>query len=775
MRRLSLLLLLAPAIALAQSAPPDVVLPDFAPPAPAESETGAKVEPELGLDREIDIANIVTSAAKGVTTVQEAPAIVTIVTADEIRARGFKRFLEVLGTVPGWVSPVEAEGGQVALPLVRGTGQAALYMRDGVSFFDPILNLSSMNRSAPLETIKRVEVVTGPGGVLWGANSFLGVVNVITKDAEDVNGLEVNARYGAGPGDPNDFRAYALFGQTFFKDRLKVMLHASYETFQGAQYTVPAFLATSPAPQPPGPVVYGTDVTCAGDPSCVHLGTRQSANDTSWLAIFDGKISAGPLSLYWSYPIGNIYQPLNFSGGAVTQDKNAMGQVIPASTANLWNFYDRYAILEYRDRFVADKVGLDAKLYYIDFERHLAPRVFGSSVALPGGLSFDVTGQSVTRFGATLDADATISSWLRGIAGAEVFKESVAHATAVFTEPDVARLPLVCPLAPGGGYVPNCPLTFINAADRTVVGVFADAQLKPVRTLTLDGGVRYQQGFGGRPYDAQYLGSAALVWQFAPNFHLKLNFSQGFRPPVFNNTDSNGAAVEFNGNPNLKVEQSTAYQGEVNARLLKNVKNIRELQLRLDYSYTVLDNYIVVERSAYQNSGSRGIQSVEFLSKLYLNGDHSLNFTYTFLQVKTSDSGELRSVPNHWFTLGATFNLIKDTLDVNTNLNIFGAYEDPNRFISGLFGVPGQAAGQGAVAARFSDVAFDRLSPVALLQLGVRLRLWKDHVSASVQVFNVLNQKFYYPDVFYDQAPTIEIQPLPAPGISGFASLTFRP
>ena len=44
-----------------------------------------------------------------------------------------------------------------------------------------------------METIKRVEMITGPGGVLWGSNSLLGILNVITKDAEDVEGVEIGA------------------------------------------------------------------------------------------------------------------------------------------------------------------------------------------------------------------------------------------------------------------------------------------------------------------------------------------------------------------------------------------------------------------------------------------------------------------------------------------------------------------------------------------------------------------------------------------------------
>src|SRR5438105_649048 len=58
----------------------DVALPE---PVAQPAKKGDEGEPEIALDvdREIDLANVVTSAAKGVTTVQEAPAIITIITA----------------------------------------------------------------------------------------------------------------------------------------------------------------------------------------------------------------------------------------------------------------------------------------------------------------------------------------------------------------------------------------------------------------------------------------------------------------------------------------------------------------------------------------------------------------------------------------------------------------------------------------------------------------------------------------------------------------------
>jgi outer membrane receptor protein involved in Fe transport len=67
-----------------------------------------------------------------------------------------------------------------------------------------------------------------------------------------------------------------------------------------------------------------------------------------------------------------------------------------------------------------------------------------------------------------------------------------------------------------------------------------------VSSLTLDAGVRLQGGFGKAQYNGgnlgnsgTVLGSASLVWNFYRDMHVKANYASGFRPPVFNNTDSN--------------------------------------------------------------------------------------------------------------------------------------------------------------------------------------------------------------------------------------------
>jgi outer membrane receptor protein involved in Fe transport len=755
-----------------------------------EAETG-------DVDTELNLANLVQTAAKGVTTVQEAPAIITIIPGDELADRNTRNLEEAIDRVPGWFR-YGAVFSQFPSVNPRGTFQATLFLRDSVSMFDSMVNIATVSRVQPLETVKRLEIITGPGGVLWGANSFLGVVNVITKDAEDVNGLEASVGGGTGNGDKDVLRGYVMAGLPKLLDgKLKLFAHASFETYQGPIYTYPGHLYGSPTPQPNGLSIYGADTT--SDPK------------QSMIFYFDGKLAAGPFTFLWAYPVAQRYFGVGFPGNVVREhlpeDDLPQCSQVPRSDPNVANandscadrarayrsdhinFFERYGILEYKTRFAENKAGLTARGYFIQFVRDFEPLAILNPIPgfLEGGLSFNADFTNY-RVGGTVDGDVELGQTLRLTYGLEAFREwlpsNVTSALqgdgieATFEGPyNLSLLPLACPRqATWDGsnitnvsFVPGCPLTFAFKADRVVFGGFVSLQWRPTPRLILDAGIRGQvapTGLGKRGYDPVPLGSAAVVYEFIPDWHVKLNVTQGFRPPVFNNTDSNGQAVELAGNPNLKVETSAAFQAEINARLLKGRRRIRELDLRADVSYTRLDNEILVNNGSYQNGQPRGITSAEFLAKLYLKGDHRLELGYTWLQTVTADKGILKSNPEHWFNLGGVVSIIPRTLELNANLRVFGAFEDPNTRIetrdlifdplsgNSFLSQPGQT-----VSVTPTENVMDRIPPTAELQVGVRVRTLKDKLVFTASAYNVFNARLYQPDAFYDFEPRLEYTP----------------
>jgi outer membrane receptor for ferrienterochelin and colicins len=173
--------------------------------------------------------DVVAIASKIRETVAQAPATVTVITATDIRNMGARTLTEVLQTIPG----VEV--------FIKEYGYHELVLRGGrresqrVKF---LLNEHSTNPSRTgqpaiflddltIENIKRIEIIRGPGSALYGTNAFNGVINIITKDADDINGYEINAKGGSN----NTWQAGILFGQAF--DDLKISGYGEYAETDG--------------------------------------------------------------------------------------------------------------------------------------------------------------------------------------------------------------------------------------------------------------------------------------------------------------------------------------------------------------------------------------------------------------------------------------------------------------------------------------------------------------------------------------------------------------
>jgi outer membrane receptor protein involved in Fe transport len=805
---MALFLGLLPPLAVAQTTPTPT--PEPVPEAP---------DAALGADQKIDLENIVLGAAKAVTTIQEAPAILTVMSRDELQRRGFRSVREALTFVPGWL-PADGIYHSTWTLLTRGAMQSQLLLRDGVNLSDPILSITSIGPQVPLELVKRIEVVTGPGGVLWGANSFLGVISILTRDAVDVNGLETGIGYGGGVcnasalrpcGDSNDYKAYAIYGKAWGK--LAVVQHASFQTYGGPRYLQNQLMNHSPSPQPLGPTIFGA------------MGLSEQPQ--SMMVNVDGKISYGPFSVGYVAPWGRLYKPMRYGSGYVelgdsrrwtdTQVAAAMapggycndrahpeqaGELIcrdpyGLTRKNAWNMYDSMAYARYKESFSKDRFGVDVKGYYTNFRRTIDTQILpGWLPLLQGGLQF-ATDPRVERMGGTVDLDLKIRKNLRVLFGAESFRESVRNGGTYLTSPWPQSLPLPCPwtnadlarsnigqvgptrdpreypvgAATPEGFASQCPIAFVYDSDRVVTAGYLDLQLKLFSKLMLEAGYRAQAApWGKRTYGLQNLGSGAAVVQFLPDFHLKVNYASGFRAPVFQNTDSNGEGVNYASNPNLKPETSQAAQAEINARVLRDVRRVQGLTLRADYSYTILNNLIRVINGHYTNSGERGIHSVEFLAKLHLQGDHQVFLGYTYLRAMDSTDGEMRNIPNHWVTAGAVMTIVRNHLAVHTNLTLTGAYEDQNRYIrsnaSSLFG------GKLALA---PDLTWDRLPPQAVWQIGVRLYgLWKNRLWFDANVYNALDQRSFLSDGFYDQTARLEQQPNPGESLAFFVSANLQ-
>lgn len=154
----------------------------------------------------------VTSISKRPERLSDAAAAVYVITAEDIRRSGATSLPEALRLAPNLeVARLNTAGYSVS---ARGfnSPEAAnklQVMVDGRSVYSPVASTVFWEAiNVPLSEIERIEVVSGPGGTLWGANAVNGVVNVITRPAADSQGGF--AEIGAGSGERNGTLRYGV-------------------------------------------------------------------------------------------------------------------------------------------------------------------------------------------------------------------------------------------------------------------------------------------------------------------------------------------------------------------------------------------------------------------------------------------------------------------------------------------------------------------------------------------------------------------------------------
>ena len=189
------------------------------------SEAATNSVPEaadLSLEQLINIK--VTSVSKEETSLNESPAAINVVTQDDIRRHGLVSIPDALRLVPGMdVAQVNSSTWAIS---ARGFDEiysrSFLVMVDGRTVFEPFAGGVSWDlQQQMMEDLDRIEVITGPGGTLWGANAVNGVINIVSKSARDTQGELLEAgvgstyetmdafRYG---GQINDNTYYRVFG-----------------------------------------------------------------------------------------------------------------------------------------------------------------------------------------------------------------------------------------------------------------------------------------------------------------------------------------------------------------------------------------------------------------------------------------------------------------------------------------------------------------------------------------------------------------------------------
>jgi len=133
----------------------------------------------------------VTSVSKKEERLFQTAAAVYVITQEEIRRSGLTSIPELLRMVPG-LQVARIDGSKWAISARGFNGRFSdklLVMVDGRSIYSPETSGVWWEvQDLLIEDIERIEVIRGPGGTLWGANAVNGVINIITRRAQDTQG-----------------------------------------------------------------------------------------------------------------------------------------------------------------------------------------------------------------------------------------------------------------------------------------------------------------------------------------------------------------------------------------------------------------------------------------------------------------------------------------------------------------------------------------------------------------------------------------------------------
>jgi iron complex outermembrane receptor protein len=182
----------------------------------------------------------VTSVSKSAQSLSVAPASIFVITRDDIRNAGVLSIPEALRLAPNMqVTQLTSGGYQIGARGLAGAPESQnfsnkiLILIDGRSVYSPLFSgIEYDMQDVLMDDVERIEVISGPGATLWGANAMHGVINIITRRAQDSQGgllradggpeeRALSARYGGKLGGDGAFRVYAKWferGETEFAD-----------------------------------------------------------------------------------------------------------------------------------------------------------------------------------------------------------------------------------------------------------------------------------------------------------------------------------------------------------------------------------------------------------------------------------------------------------------------------------------------------------------------------------------------------------------------------
>jgi outer membrane receptor protein involved in Fe transport len=141
----------------------------------------------------------VEAASKRPESIMEAPGVVSVLTANEIRELGVQNLSEVVQFMTGMISFINHAGDFNFLAIrghVHAVNKKILLLVNGHPVYSALNGMFNLN-TIPIEAVERIELIRGPVSVMYGTNALTGVINIVTKREPTFLNGEVRYQYGS--------------------------------------------------------------------------------------------------------------------------------------------------------------------------------------------------------------------------------------------------------------------------------------------------------------------------------------------------------------------------------------------------------------------------------------------------------------------------------------------------------------------------------------------------------------------------------------------------
>ncbi len=589
---------------------------------------------ETGLDEMFAIFSeeeIVVSALKKPRTVSKSPAIMSVITARQIKQMGFRTLSDVLETVPGFDVQMDNNGEKefIVRGVFDGSSQKVKVLIDGHSINEPGSGGASfVFFDLVVENVKKIEIIRGPGSALYGQNAFLAVINVITKDTDDIDGIQLTT--SGGSFDTQNYNA--LFGKEF--GDLKISGFFDFSDTGGFSKTIEQDIIFE-------------------EIGSLSPGRAQMKKEKTDLNI---KLS---------------YKNLEFHGKYFKRRKEGyIGFDFALSDDTDWN--DTYIFTELIHRFaLGEKLNVKTKAYYDRYdsdgflevrpEGYVDTTTFGFDVLFPDGWKGSTSINNYT-FGFENQFNYNVFKGNELTLGFqyEWIHQGDIQFGANFHPLTIVDLTTLAPLTSFKDFSSDLP--FARRATRHIWAGYLQDEWNITKNIDLTVGVRYDHftRFGGTTNPR-----VGLIWRFIEKAHLKLLFATAFRAPNFNELFFINNPSEI-GNPSLDPEKINTFEIGLGYNITEHIRG------NINYFFNRIRDRIVLDAGSpkqYQNQGGARIKGIEAELKADWGNDNYVYANYTFQNAEeTRNRKRLPFTPEHKANFGVNVGLWKYA---NANLNTF--------------------------------------------------------------------------------------------------------